>query len=239
MIMSYIEVKDVSIGYDGSALSKHLKFSVDKGDYLCIVGENGAGKSTLMKTLLRLQPAIKGEIVYSDELGQSDIGYLPQQTLIQKDFPASVWEIVMSGNLAKTGLRPFYSKEDKKRAEESLKKLDAWELRKETFRNLSGGQKQRVLLARALTATSKIILLDEPVSGLDAKVTEEMYKVVQNLNKDGVTIIMISHDITTAVKYASHILHLGRKQLFFGKTDDYVKSDAYKYWSTVGGDDDE
>ncbi|MBO4591938.1 MAG: metal ABC transporter ATP-binding protein [Eubacterium sp.] len=237
--MSYIEVKDVSIGYDGSALSKHLKFSVEKGDYLCIVGENGAGKSTLMKTLLRLQPVIKGEIVYSDELGQNDIGYLPQQTLIQRDFPASVWEIVMSGNLAKSGLRPFYSKEDKKRAEESLKKLDAWELRKETFRNLSGGQKQRVLLARALTATSKLILLDEPVSGLDAKVTEEMYKVVQNLNKDGVTIIMISHDITTAVKYASHILHLGRKQLFFGKTDDYVKSEAYKYWSSVGGDDDE
>ena len=237
--MSYIEVKDVSIGYDGSALSKHLKFSVEKGDYLCIVGENGAGKSTLMKTLLRLQPVIKGEIVYSDELGQNDIGYLPQQTLIQRDFPASVWEIVMSGNLAKSGLRPFYSKEDKKRAEESLKKLDAWELRKETFRNLSGGQKQRVLLARALTATSKLILLDEPVSGLDAKVTEEMYKVVQNLNKEGVTIIMISHDITTAVKYASHILHLGRKQLFFGKTDDYVKSEAYKYWSSVGGDDDE
>ena len=237
--MSYIEVKDVSIGYDGSALSKHLKFSVEKGDYLCIVGENGAGKSTLMKTLLRLQPVIKGEIVYSDELGQNDIGYLPQQTLIQRDFPASVWEIVMSGNLAKSGLRPFYSKEDKKRAEESLKKLDAWELRKETFRNLSGGQKQRALLARALTATSKLILLDEPVSGLDAKVTEEMYKVVQNLNKEGVTIIMISHDITTAVKYASHILHLGRKQLFFGKTDDYVKSEAYKYWSSVGGDDDE
>ena len=237
--MSYIEVNDVSIGYEGIALSKHLKFSVDKGDYLCIVGENGAGKSTLMKTLLRLQPAIKGEIIYSDELGQNDIGYLPQQTLIQKDFPASVWEIVMSGNLAKTGRRPFFNKEDKKRAEDSLKKLDAWELRKETFRNLSGGQKQRVLLARALTATSKIILLDEPVSGLDARVTEEMYNVVKNLNKDGVTIVMISHDITTAVRYASHILHLGRRQLFFGKTEEYVKSEAYKYWSSVGGDDDE
>ena len=237
--MNYIDVKDVSIGYDGIPLTKHINFKVDKGDYLCIVGENGAGKSTLMKTLLRLQPTIKGEIAYSDELGKKDIGYLPQQTLIQKDFPASVWEIVLSGNLARTGLRPFYNSEEKKRAEDSLKKLDAWDFRKKTFRNLSGGQQQRVLLARALVATSKIILLDEPVSGLDAKVTEEMYSLVEKLNKDGITIIMISHDIKTAVKYASHILHLGSKQLFFGKTEDYLESDAYKYWTSVGGDDDE
>ena len=231
--MPLITVKDVSTGYEGIALSKHIDFKVEKGDYLCIVGENGAGKSTLMKTLLKLQPVIKGEIEYSDELGSSDIGYLPQQTLVQRDFPASVWEIVMSGNLSRTGLRPFYSKEEKKRAEESLKKLEAWDLRKKTFRNLSGGQQQRVLLARALTATNKVILLDEPVSGLDARVTEEMYSIVQKLNKDGITIIMISHDIKTAVKYASHILHLGKRQLFFGKTEDYTKSEAYKYWSTA------
>ena len=237
--MSYIDVKDVSTGYEGIPLTKHINFKVEKGDYLCIVGENGAGKSTLMKTLLRLQPVIKGEITYSDELGKNEIGYLPQQTLIQRDFPASVWEIVLSGNLAKTGLRPFYNSEEKKRAKDCLQKLDAWDLRKQTFRNLSGGQQQRVLLARALAATSKIILLDEPVSGLDAKVTEEMYSLVEKLNKDGITIIMISHDIKTAVKYASHILHLGHKQLFFGKTEDYLKSEAYKYWTSVGGDDDE
>ena len=235
--MPYIDVKDVSTGYDGIPLTKHIKFSVEKGDYLCIVGENGAGKSTLMKTLLRLVPPVKGEIIYDPELGRKEIGYLPQQTLVQKDFPASVWEIVLSGNLAKSGLRPFYTKEEKKLAEESLKKLDAWELRKKTFRNLSGGQQQRVLLARALTATSKIILLDEPVSGLDAKVTEEMYKIVQDLNKDGITIVMISHDIRTSVKYASHILHLGTRQLFFGKTEDYIKSDEYKYWSDKSDDE--
>ncbi len=233
--MTYIDVKDVSIGYDGIALSKHIKFTVDKGDYLCIVGENGAGKSTLMKTLLRLQPVIKGELVYSDELGRKDIGYLPQQTIVQKDFPASVWEIVLSGNLSKTGLRPFYTKEEKKLAEENLKKLDAWDLRRKTFRNLSGGQQQRVLLARALCATSKIILLDEPVSGLDPKVTEELYSIVKNLNKEGITIIMISHDISTAVKYSSHILHLGHKQLFFGKTSDYLESEAYKFFTSIGG----
>ena len=237
--MPYIDVKKVTTGYDGIPLTKHINFSVEKGDYLSIVGENGAGKSTLMKTLLRLTPAIKGEIVYSDELGKNEIGYLPQQTLIQRDFPASVWEIVLSGNLAKTGLRPFYNKEEKKLAEENLKKLDAWDLRKKTFRNLSGGQQQRVLLARALSATSKLILLDEPVSGLDPKVTEELYSIVQKLNKEGITIIMISHDIATAVKYSSHILHLGHKQLFFGKTEDYLKSEAYKFFTSVGGDEDD
>ena len=237
--MSYIEVKNITTGYDGIPLTKHINFSVEQGDYLCIVGENGAGKSTLMKTLLRLIPVIKGEIVYSDEIGPKDMGYLSQQSKIQKDFPASVWEIVLSGNLSKTGLRPFYNKEEKKTAEENLKKLDAWDLRKKTFRNLSGGQQQRVLLARALCATTKLILLDEPVSGLDPKVTEELYRIVKKLNEDGVTIIMISHDISTAVNYSSHILHLGHKQLFFGKTEDYIESDAYKFFSTVEVDDEE
>ncbi|MBO5610298.1 MAG: metal ABC transporter ATP-binding protein [Eubacterium sp.] len=237
--MSYIEAKHLTTGYDGIPLTKHINFTVEKGDYLCIVGENGAGKSTLMKTLLRLIPAVKGEIVYSDEIGPKDMGYLSQQNKIQKDFPASVWEIVLSGNLSKTGLRPFYNKAEKKSAEENLKKMDAWELRKKTFRNLSGGQQQRVLLARALCATTKLILLDEPVSGLDPKVTEELYSVVKKLNEDGVTIIMISHDISTAVRYSSHILHLGHKQLFFGKTEDYLESDAYKFFSTVEASEDD
>lgn len=237
--MAYIEVKDVTTGYDNDVITKHVNFTVDKGDYLCIVGENGAGKSTLMKTLVGLTSPIKGEIVFGDEIGKKEIGYLPQQTFVQKDFPASVWEIVLSGNLSKTGFRPFYNKEEKALAEANLKKLDAWELRKKTFRNLSGGQQQRVLLARALCATSKLILLDEPVSGLDAKVTEELYSIVQKLNEEGITIIMISHDISTAVKYSSHILHLGHKQLFFGKTEDYLNSEAYKFFSSIGGDDDE
>lgn len=237
--MNYIEVKDITTGYDGIPLTKHINFNVEKGDYVCIVGENGAGKSTLMKTILKLIPVIKGEIVYSDELGKGDIGYLPQQTIVQKDFPASVWEIVLSGNLSKSGMRPFYNAEEKKAAKESLKRLDAWDLRKKTFRNLSGGQQQRVLLARALTATSKLILLDEPVSGLDPKVTEELYRIVKSLNEEGVTIIMISHDISTAVRYSSHILHLGHKQLFFGKTGDYVESEAYKFFSSIGEDKDE
>ena len=237
--MSYIEVKDVTTGYEGTPVSKHINFNVEKGDYLCIVGENGAGKSTLMKSLLRLRPVLKGEITYDSEIGPKDIGYLPQQTVVQKDFPASVWEIVLSGNLSKTGFRPFYNKEEKKNAEECLKKLEAWDLKDKTFRNLSGGQKQRVLLARAMCATKKMILLDEPVAGLDPKVTEELYALVKRLNEEGITIIMISHDIATAVQYSSHILHLGHKQLFFGKTEDYVQSDAYKYLTTVEEGDDE
>lgn len=237
--MDYIEIKDITTGYDGIPLTKHINFKVGKGDYLCIVGENGAGKSTLMKTLLRIIPPVKGELTFSDELGKGDIGYLPQQTQVQKDFPASVWEIVLSGNLAKSGLRPFYNKAEKKNAEESLKKLDAWDLRKKIFRNLSGGQQQRVLLARALTATTKLILLDEPVSGLDPKVTEELYRIVKKLNEEGVTIVMISHDIGTAVRYSSHILHLGHKQLFFGKTSDYVQSEAYKFFSSVEDEENE
>ena len=235
--MSYIEVKNITTGYDGIPLTKHINFNVEKGDYLCIVGENGAGKSTLMKTLLRLIPTIKGEIIYDAELGSKDIGYLPQHTVVQRDFPASVWEIVMSGNLARSGFRPFYNSDEKKAAKDALKRLDAWDLRKKTYRNLSGGQQQRVLLARALCATSKLILLDEPVAGLDPKVTEEMYSIVKSLNEDGVTIIMISLHIKTAVKYSSHILHLGHKQLFFGKTQDYLESEAYKFFSSVDTDD--
>jgi len=237
--MNYIEVKHLTTGYDGIPLTKHINFVVEKGDYLCIVGENGAGKSTLMKTLLRLIPPVKGEITFNEELGTKDIGYLPQQTVVQKDFPASVWEIVLSGNLAKSGLRPFYNKEEKERAKECLKRFDAWELRKKTFRNLSGGQQQRVLLARALCATSKLILLDEPVAGLDPKVTEEMYRLVKSLNDTGVTIIMISHDINTAVRFSNKILHLGQKQLFYGATEDYLHSEAYKFFSTIEMDDEE
>ena len=237
--MDQLTCKNLKLGYENITLTEDLSFSVERGDYLCIVGENGAGKSTLMRTILRLQKPLAGSIEYNDDLTASKIGYLPQQTVVQKDFPASVWEIVLSGNLSKTGFRPFYNKEEKKNAEESLKKLEAWDLKDKTFRNLSGGQKQRVLLARAMCATKKMILLDEPVAGLDPKVTEELYALVKRLNEEGITIIMISHDIATAVQYSSHILHLGHKQLFFGKTEDYVQSDAYKYLTTVEEGDDE
>ena len=235
--MSLLTVKDLSLGYDSHVIVEDLNFHVEKGDYLCIVGENGSGKTTLMKTLLRLQSPIKGEIIKGDGLSANDIGYLPQQTIVQKDFPASVREIVLSGFQGKMGLRPFYSKEEKKRAEESMEKMGISHLAHRCYRELSGGQQQRVLLARALLAASQVMLLDEPVSGLDPKVTSEMYDLIEKLNKEGMTIIMISHDISAALKYSSHILHIGGK-IFFGTKEEYMQSDIGRaFLSMEGGEE--
>ena len=226
--MAYITCKDLVLGYDGRIVSKGINFSVGIGDYLCIVGENGAGKSTLMKTVLKLNQPMEGSVEYGDGLSRKELGYLPQQTVVQKDFPASVYEIVLSGNLSRIGARPFYGRKEKDRTKEIMEKLSIWDLRDRCYRDLSGGQQQRVLLSRALVATEKLLLLDEPVSGLDPKVTAEMYQLIRDLNKDGLTVIMISHDISMAIQYASHILHLGRKQLFYGTTEEYLQSDAWK-----------
>lgn len=221
--MALITVKDLSIGYETGALIENLNFTVDQGDYLCIVGENGSGKSTLMKTLLGLRQPLSGEIIKGDGLKDNEIGYLPQQTQIQKDFPAAVKEIVLSGCQGRMGLRPFYTKEEKQLAEDNMDRLGILHLKDRCFRELSGGQQQRVLLARALCATRKILLMDEPVSGLDPKVTQEMYRLIADLNKEGVTIVMISHDIAQAVQYASHILHIGDR-IFFCTKNDYLLS---------------
>lgn len=219
--MAQITCRDLSIGYDGRAIRNHINFSLHKGDYLCVIGENGSGKSTLMKTLLHLLPPVSGTILLGDGLGSNEIGYLPQQTVIQKDFPASVREIVLSGCQNHCGLRPFYRKEEKRSAEEMMDKLQITHLKNRCYRELSGGQQQRVLLARALCATRKILLLDEPVSGLDPKVTEEMYRLIEQLNRaDQITIIMISHDIREAVKYASHVMYLG-EDIFYGTKQEY------------------
>ena len=227
--MALLTVQNLSFGYDQHAIISSLNFTVNEGDYLCIVGENGSGKSTLMKTLLGLREPISGQIIPGDGLKPNEIGYLPQQTIVQKDFPASVREIVLSGCQGRCGLRPFYNKAEKQLAEENMKRMGISGLANTCYRELSGGQQQRVLLARALCATRKILLLDEPVSGLDPKVTAEMYSLIQSLNREGITIIMISHDIAAAVQYASHILHIG-SQVFFGTKDDYVNSDLGKRW---------
>lgn len=224
--MAQIICRNAVLGYDGRAITHGLDFSVDAGDYLCIVGENGAGKSTLIKTILGLTPPISGEIEFSDGLRKTEIGYLPQQTPVQRDFPASVGEIVLSGCLGGSGLRPFYSRAQKKRALESMKKMDIEKLSGRCYRELSGGQQQRVLLARALCATEKLVLLDEPVAGLDPKVTREMYELIAALNGEGITVIMVSHDVAAAVRYASHILHLGNTPKFFGTKEDYLKTDV-------------
>lgn len=219
--MAQITCRDLSIGYGGRAIRDHINFSLHKGDYFCVIGENGSGKSTLMKTLLHLLPPVSGSVLLGDGLGSNEIGYLPQQTVIQKDFPASVREIVLSGCQNHCGIRPFYNKEEKRLSEEMMDKLQITHFRNRCYRELSGGQQQRVLLARALCATRKILLLDEPVSGLDPKVTEEMYRLIEQLNHvDQITIIMISHDIREAVKYASHVMYLG-EDIFYGTKQEY------------------
>ncbi len=233
--ITQIECRELALGYDGKVVAEGLSFSVCSGDYLCVVGENGAGKSTLIKTLLKLKAPISGEIVMNDEMTSGGIGYLPQQTDVQRDFPASVKEIVLSGCLKKNGLRPFYSKSQKAIATENMKKLGIDDLVDCSYRELSGGQQQRVLLARALCASQKILLLDEPEAGLDPVATAEMYEVIRELNQSGITVVMVSHDIHTAVKYSKHILHISHKPLFFGTTADYIKSDVGKVF--LGGGD--
>ena len=235
--MALISCKNVSLGYEGKAIVTELNFEVNKGDYLCIIGENGSGKSTLMKTLLGQKSVIEGKIKFGDGLKQNEIGYLPQQTVVQKDFPASVKEIVLSGCLNSSGIRPFYSKAQKKLAEENMKKLGINDISGKCYRELSGGQQQRVLLARALCSTKKLLILDEPVAGLDPIVTENLYSLIKEINKEGITVIMVSHDIKAAVEYASHVLHIGQTPLFHGSKEDYQKCDC-RFFAEGGCDDD-
>ena len=220
--MPQIVCENASLGYDGKPIVTGLSFTVNAGDYLCIVGENGSGKSTLMKTILNLTPPLAGSI-HMEGLKPTQIGYLPQQTQVQRDFPASVLEIVLSGFQGQRGWRPFYTKEEKAAASANLKKLGLEGFERRCYLELSGGQQQRVLLARALCATQKCLLLDEPISGLDPKATAQMYEIIEQLHREGITIIMISHDVGVALADATHILHIG-KHLFFGTKESYLHS---------------
>lgn len=221
--MAQIRCENLSIGYEGKFVGTDLNFSVNEGDYVCIVGENGAGKSTLIKTLLGLLPPLSGTVEIDADVQKSHIGYLPQQTIVQKNFPASVWEVVLSGCLSRSGFRPFYNKAEKQIAMQNLEKMGIAHLKKKCYRELSGGQQQRVALARALCATQKILLLDEPVAGLDPKVAFELYEVIKDLNDEGITVIMISHDVSVAMNYAKLILHIG-ETLFFGTKEEYMRN---------------
>ena len=212
--MRQLTCKNLNIGYHDGLVAENINFHIDEGDYMCILGENGSGKTTLMKTILGLTPPIAGEIIFENGLMSREIGYMPQQTELQKDFPASVREIVMSGCLNKSNRSPFYTKEQKKIAESNMKKLGIEHLSSKCYRDLSGGQKQRVLLARALCAASKMLLLDEPVASLDPSATEELYDCIKALNRDGMTIVMITHDLNAAQLYANKTLNIGKEISF-------------------------
>lgn len=235
--MSLIACRNASFGYDGGTAVSDLNFEVNNGDYLCVVGENGSGKSTLIKGLLSLIPVKTGSVELGGGLRRSEIGYLPQQTAAQKDFPASAYEVVLSGRLSARGWAPFYTREDRRIADENIRLLGAESLAKRCYRELSGGQQQRVLLARALCATRKLIILDEPTAGLDPVVTQELYRLIETVNKKaGVAVMMVSHDVRAAARYADHLLHLSRRQVFFGTARDYAASDigsAFLSWAAI------
>lgn len=223
--MAVLSVKNLSVVYDGFEAIQDLSFTLEDGDYLCVVGENGSGKSTLMKTLLGLLKPNSGEIKY-DNLSSAQIGYMPQQTAIQRDFPASVMEVVLTGCLKANGVCPFFKKSTRELALKNLERVGALSLAKKCYGELSGGQQQRVLLARALCSTQKLLILDEPVANLDPKATNELYELISKLNREEkITVIMVSHDIRCAVLQASKVLHLDKTLLFFGKTEDYINSD--------------
>lgn len=232
--MSLISCRDVCLSYENNTVIENLSFNVEAGDYLCIVGENGSGKSTLVKAMLGLKETASGHLHFGDGIKKGEIGYLAQQTTAQKDFPASVYEVVISGCLADKRTL-FYTKKQKQLVKENMEKLDVYSLKNRCFRELSGGQQQRVLLARALCATKKLILLDEPVTGLDPVVTGELYSIIRSINRDyGITIVMVSHDLSSAINNASHILHLNKNDYFYGTVEDYLSSDIYISFS--GGD---
>ena len=230
-----LDCRDASLGYEGKPVWEHLTFQVRSGDYLCIVGENGSGKSTLLKSLLGLLKPLSGEIVHADTLRGGSIGYLPQQTRAQKDFPATVTEVVRSGFISGKGMRFFYTAQEKSRALMNMGKLGVLELKDRCYRELSGGQQQRVLLARALCAAGELLILDEPVTGLDPAAAQELYRTLEYLNKqEGIAIVAVTHDIRSALRYADHVLHAGHGTYFFGTAADYLTS---PWGKRFGGDE--
>lgn len=219
MNKTLVKCHDLAVGYNGTVVKEGINFQVNQGDFLCILGDNGAGKSTLLSTLVGLLPPINGDIIKREKL---EIGYMPQVTQVQQNFPATVGEIVQLGSLKRQGLLPFYSKEEKERAKKQMQNLDLCDLRKKKFSHLSGGQKQRVLLARALTASKELLILDEPVSGLDRNSKKEFYDYIQKLNAEGLPIIMITHQLQEAIDYGSHYLVFNKDGVKYYEKNSFV-----------------
>ena len=223
--MAQITCNDITLAYNGKPVLTNLSFSVSEGEYLCIVGENGTGKSTLIRAILGLFSPAHGEIVFGEGLSRRDVGYLPQQTAVQRDFPASVIEIVLTGLLGRRGLRPFYTRKEREEARLVMKELSIDDLARESYRSLSGGQQQRVLLARALLAARKMILLDEPTASLDPIATEDFYALIRRLCREkGITVLMVTHDLSVVRRDCDKILHLGMEPPLFMPLAEYESS---------------
>ncbi len=229
-----LKCENVALSYDGRTVAENIDFQIDEGDYLCVLGENGSGKTTLINALLGLKKVTGGKIVYGKGVKAENIGYLPQKQSLGADFPACVREIVRTGFLGKRGFRFYYSKEERERAEELMQTLGIADFAKRSFGELSGGQQKRVLLARALCSTENLLILDEPTAALDPIVTEELYEMTKKLNvEEKISVIMVSHDVAAATKYANKILHIKHEQLFFGNTEEYLKTELAKAY--LGG----
>lgn len=226
--MRILECKKLNIGYDERSICKDISFSVESGQYICIVGENGSGKSTLLKTILGLNKPISGKVVFDKSFNKSYVGYLPQQTDAQRDFPAIVREVVLSGFINKMGWRPFYNKAEKEKAREILQMLGIEDLANKSYRELSGGQQQRVLLARALCATNDLLVLDEPTNALDVRSRNKLYRLISDLNKKGLTIIMVSHNLESVIDDATHIVYLKDTPQFIGTKEEFLLTEYAK-----------
>ena len=233
--MSLITAKKLTLAYDGTEVVHNLTFDISRGDYVCIIGENGSGKSTLTKALLGLISPVRGTVEYGEGLKSNQIGYLPQQTDVQRDFPASVYEIVLSGCHNDLGIFPFYKARHRERANSALKRLGIEGIKSTCYHQLSGGQQQRVLLARALLSTDRLLILDEPAAGLDPIITNQFYEIIKELNtKENITVIMVSHDKSAILQYATKILHLTNDSYIFSEKKEYLESSFGK--SFLGGE---
>ncbi len=230
-----IKAEKLTLAYDSIPVATDIDFSVAAGDYLCIVGENGSGKSTLVKAIVGLHPIAGGTLTVDPAVREGGIGYLPQHTPAQRDFPASVREIVRSGCLGRARLRPLWRASDRKLSDEAMERMGIAHLASKCYRELSGGQQQRVLLARAFCAAGKLMVLDEPIAGLDPLAMTEMYRMIAELNREGVAIVMVSHDVSAAVNYADHILHISKTTNFYGSTDGYLKTPVGQQFSRLSG----
>lgn len=220
--MNLINIKNLTFRYesrDDEDTLKNVSLSVNEGDFLCIVGENGSGKSTLIKCIVGLNKVPEGKITLKEKLG-----YLPQKTEIQANFPASIEEVVLSGTISNNIKKIWYTKQDKEKANEIMKELDIYTIRKRCFRDLSGGQQQRVLIARAMCATNNLIVLDEPTNGLDPSIARKIYSTLKALNKKrNLTIVMVSHDVERAVKYATRVIEIEKGIVTFDGLPDRYK----------------
>ncbi len=233
--MSVLKVSSVSVAFEGSTVLSDVSFDAERGDFIAVVGENGSGKSTLVRTILGLTPLLSGEVSLCGVL-RSEIGYLPQQTQAQKDFPASVYEVVMSGCLSSLGYRPFYSKKERACAVKNMERLCISEIKNRSYRDLSGGQQQRVLLARALCAAKKLLVLDEPAAGLDPLISADFASLLSEVNRrENMTVLVVSHDIKFALENANKILHLAHGSYFFGTPDEYADSELGRRFMDYGG----